>query len=580
MSQSAWVRHQVQRVRQAMIADWQGSRVLFFGALVVLVVCCTLTIYYWNHPAVDTSSDTINYVNVVNNRILIGGGLVDPLRTPGYPLLITLVFLLAGRGNLFAVSIVQAGLFALATLEVYLLGVLLWRRAWVAFAVGVLMATNTLLLAYAKALVVESLALWLVTTLALAVVLFLRRMQVRWLWCVALLTLATLMTRPEWAYVSVPLFAYLLLVAWRRGKLRRILPHALLAVLLLNGLLGAYILVNAAQNGLPAITFVQRINLLGKVMQYHMQNEAAPEYAQVAREINAYMAQGYLNPDTDLFVQMYPDLVANHWQLAGDYAASVVLRHPVEFALKSFPAMLDSFRGFGGYSAIHPDGPFAWLLGRLDRFSWYINVSYRFFPLVALILVGLLFWRRTRKQLQVEALGAVVLLAVYELILTTLGGYVEYSRLHIPFDPLMLLILWGSVLTGLVFLWPRAKVPVIRGLVFLWQRKWLVWGLGLLLIVLLNIAGAAIRHGLGSAMDVSAWPGLHLLEVHPSWAAAFVLLVVGAMAAAWQAYRTQTLRFVLKGQEVSTPTDAQADIAPELLVVKEPSPDRGGASGS
>ncbi len=75
-------------------------------------------------------------------------------------------------------------------------------------------------------------------------------------------------------------------------------------------------------------------------------------------------------------------------------------------------------------------------------------------------------------------------------------------------------------------------------------------------------------------------PGLHLLEVHPSWAAAFVLLAVGAMVAAWQAYRAQTLRFVLKRQEISTHTDAQADIAPELLVMKESSPDSGGASGS
>jgi hypothetical protein len=549
MSHSAWVQRTLRHVRQVMIADWQGPRVLFFGVLLVFLVCCTLMIYYWNHPAVDTSSDTINYVNVVNHRILVGGGLVDPLRTPGYPLLITLVFLVAGRGNLFAVSIVQAGLFALATLEVYLLGVLLWRRAWVAFAVGVLMATNTLLLAYAKALVVESLALWLVTTLALSVALLLRRMQVRWLWVVTLLVLMTFMTRPEWAYVSVPLFVYVLLVVWRRGKLRRMLPYALLAVLLLNGLLGTYILVNAAQNGLPAITFVQRINLLGKVMQYHMQNEAAPQYANVAREINAYMAEGYTNPDTDLFVQTYPDLVADHWQLAGDYATSVVVRHPVEFVLKSFPAMLNSFRGFGGYSVIRPDAPFGSLLERLDRFSWYINVSYGLFPLAALLWAGLLFWRRTRRQFQAEVLAAVLLLVLYELVLTTFGGYVEYSRLHIPFDPLMLLILWGSILTGLAMLWPRTKVPVLRGLDLLWRRAWLIWGAGLPAVFLLTIAWTSIRHGVSSALAPSNWVVVHLVELHLLWGGSLLLLVGAVMVAAWWAHRAQVRRAVLQGYE-------------------------------
>ena len=62
----------------------------------------------------------------------------------GLILLIAGVFLLAGRDNVTAVSMVQGALFVLVTLEVYALAWLVFRRARVAFTVGLLLGANHL----------------------------------------------------------------------------------------------------------------------------------------------------------------------------------------------------------------------------------------------------------------------------------------------------------------------------------------------------------------------------------------------------------------------------------------------------
>jgi len=97
-------------------------------------------------------------------------------------------------------------------------------------------------------------ALFVVVSLTLTTVLFVRRPGARAMWLVAACTLLTFMTRGEWAYVPIPLFAYLMVVAARRGTFRRLLPHAVAGVLFLYGTLGLYIFVNATQNDVPGIT--------------------------------------------------------------------------------------------------------------------------------------------------------------------------------------------------------------------------------------------------------------------------------------------------------------------------------------
>jgi hypothetical protein len=47
-------------------------------------------------------------------------------------------------------------------------------------------------------------------------------------------------------------------------------------------------------------------------------------------------------------------------------------------------------------------------------------------------------------------MGFITLVVVYALVITTLGGYYEtdYMRVHIVFDPQIILLVWGSLGLG------------------------------------------------------------------------------------------------------------------------------------
>src|SRR5207253_7824488 len=92
------------------------------------------------------------------------------------------------------------------------------------------------------------------------------------------------------------------------------------------------------------VTDIQNINILGKVLQYDMQNEAPVEYASVAEITNTFWIHGRTNP-YDLLSQ-HPGLKSNHYALVGAYALSIIEHHPVEFLAKSLPVALFSWHYF------------------------------------------------------------------------------------------------------------------------------------------------------------------------------------------------------------------------------------------
>jgi hypothetical protein len=89
----------------------------------------------------------------------------------------------------------------------------------------------------------------------------------------------------------------------------------------------------------------------------------------------------------------------------------------------------------------------AWLLS-VHRIVYTCN---GLFPLCALPWLVLLCSRRGRKQMVVQAMSLVVLIALTGIIITALGGYymADDMRVHIVFDPLIILTVWGTLLYGL-----------------------------------------------------------------------------------------------------------------------------------
>lgn len=447
---------------QWFIRDWQTYKYFFFGALLLLITGSVTVLYYVNYPAVAFDADTPAYVLVAQRLYTRPFFLVDVWRLPGYPLLIALVFSLAGYHNWMAVSAAQGVLFVLATMEIYVLAILVLKRTWMAFLIGLIVGTNVILLAYVKPIMSEGLALWLLTTLALAVVVFIRHVRMPTFWIVVVCMVLLLFTRPEWLYLPVPLFGYVLLVAARKGvRLRSksgmvVLLNVLLALICIYTLVGAYIQINTRQNHYPGLTAIENYNLLGKVLQYNMQDEAPPAYAQISHQLDSVVAR--VDRDPYHILPYVPALSRNDNVAAGEFARAIILHHPIEFLVKSLPLFAPSLTQY--YDAPRPDipGPFDWPLALMKSFD---SILYRANVLFLLCLPAwlvLFCWRRLRFQQLTLGMGAVVLLAFYALVITILGGYRldDYMRVHIVFDPLLIFVIWGSIFLG-------ARLLVKRG---------------------------------------------------------------------------------------------------------------------
>lgn len=441
--------------------DWHTNRYACFGAILLILTGVVETAYYLNYPTPELNADTPAYLNVVGRILAYPYMLVDVWRLPGYPLFVVLVYLIAGRGNLVAVEIVQAVFFALATLECYAIAILLWKRSWLAFVVGLLIGPNVILIEYVKPIMTEGMALWEITTLALLLLWFMRTMNVRVFWWMIACLILLLLTRPEWVYMPIMLFAYLLFVVWQKRNVHHWWRRLLLALALIYALVLAYVGVNGMTGGYFGLTAVVNFNLMGKVLQYHMQNEAPVQDAAVVHQLDNVIAR--LDTDPYHVLPYVPALSRNNDVPAGKFAENIILHHPVEFVLKSVPLCFVSLTAYYDASTAGPIRPiFTPLLWLKAVYRWLYGWNI-LFPLCALAWLLLLCWKRTRKAPIVMEMSLLVLLVLYGIVITTFGGYRldDYMRFHIVFDPLLTVVLCGSLFMalylGVEWLWDRAR---------------------------------------------------------------------------------------------------------------------------
>lgn len=435
-------------LRQWIHDDWSSHKYLGWGAMLIVLTLIPVSIYYFNYPQVETNPDTSAYMHVVDRIHFFPLLLVDTWRLPGYPLLIVLVEAVTGANNLAAVSIVQAALFVLATVEIYSIAILIQRRAWLAFLIGLLVGTNLIILSYVKPIMSESLALWLLTNVALCVVYFIRTRSQRAFALITVGLLPLILTRPEWVYLPIPLFAYLWLVSRQQGNLRHIVRPTIFSLAWIYAIVGLYIGLNAGINHYAGLSAIENYNWMGKVLQYNMQDEVSPQDAALSQQIDYYITPGDRDPYH--LLPHIPELSQNNATPAGQFARGIVLHHPIEFMLKSIPATLDSLTAYYEPGIAPAHGPLNPALAQLKAVDHFIYTWNILFPGCALLWIILLCWRKTRKDPLVLTMGGIILLVLYGLLITTLGGYRldDYMRVHTVFNPLLILVVWGSLLIG------------------------------------------------------------------------------------------------------------------------------------
>ncbi len=407
-------------------------------ALGLAVTAAALTAaYFLNRPMPAVYPDSPEYLQAAAG--LLQGRVFNVDRLPGYPALLALLGGTAGVH--WPVLVAQALMFVVAVVLTYQIVLWTFGQTWIALGAGLMMATDVFAAAYANSILSEALALALVSGMAAAGVSFAIRPRATALWGMTALATATALTRPEWVFFPLAIAIYFGLSLAGRGIGKRFAGHGVAAVAACYLVIGGYIAGNALTNNFVGTTDFTNVSLLGKVMQYGMQDEAPASLATTAQLVDSYATRG-LSPW--VVVNAHPDLAQNHYELAGSFARAVIIRDPLKFLQLSVDVAVAHSADF--------DPQFA-QTARNARFGEGLLVlkyvtSARYFVMFLIPVFGLVWLAAPlvrRRGDTLDALGPVALLVLYGTLITALGGFDEYGRYHVVFLASSVALTWGTL---------------------------------------------------------------------------------------------------------------------------------------
>jgi hypothetical protein len=109
-------------------------------------------------------------------------------------------------------------------------------------------------------------------------------------------------------------------------------------------------------------------------------------------------------------------------------------------------------------------------------------------------------------------MGAINLLSLYGLSTTTLGAYrgFDYTRIHALFDPLMILVIWGTFLVGTLLLIQEGPAMLVQWAHRIFRRRKVRISTGYLLLASISGIGlglfiirSLLAPGLSSVLGVA-----------------------------------------------------------------------------
>lgn len=422
---------------------WKNQPGVIPGLLLVFIAALVTVFYYLHYPPIEQTLDTPSYLYSMHQMQLIGNPVNDQ-RLPTYPLFLLLIFAITGQGNLTAVEIVQGILFVCVVGEVYVLSYYLFRKIWLAFAIGLLVGTDVIVISFVKPIMTEGLSLWLVTTMVLMVVLFLKTSHWRYFWLAVTTIGFLLFTRPEWIFFPCLLFPYLYWCKRANLSRKQFLRRLFVAMLVLYFPVICYIVANYFISGTPTLTTISYVNIFGKIVEYRMQDES-PANPVLSHFIDSLVQRGISSPWQ--IIGHLSQLQQKHAKAAADFAQSIIMHHPFEFFLKSAPLFFSQLSSYRPSDWVIAHGRFDTVLAPLFTVQIFLYRLNWLFPFCALAWLVLLCHPRSRSSFLVRTMALLVLLVCSIVVIQVFGEFevASYTRLHVEIDPLIMLIIWGTV---------------------------------------------------------------------------------------------------------------------------------------
>lgn len=418
------------------------AHVVPLAVLSALIVLAQVA-FYASAPTFIPYPDTTDYLNAAS-AILQHAQLVAPLRTPGYPLLLSLIFVVDPARHLGVVIGVQTALMVVTSYELYLLAFRLTRQPTVAAIIASLLATSFYVIDWQYTILTETLAFWAAVTLFLLVERLLTRPRpAAWAWF-AVLSVFAIMVRPFFVYLPALLLLGLGAHAiWNRRQARPQLVAWCLSGVAIYACVAGYMALNGALNGYAGLSYVSNVNLFGKVMEYRMQDlPVSPTLTPVQQATASYMHAGGdpLFPWTLAQAHGYD---RDYYEPVGAYARYVMVHYPAPWsahvAADAGRVWIEPTFLYAPVATTHLNLPFR-LLGRLTP------AIYLLLPLLTVLWL-LLRWRQRDDLRDPRRFLMLLLLAgvVATVVMVAAGTYFEFYRLREPMDWAAIVVAGGMI---------------------------------------------------------------------------------------------------------------------------------------
>lgn len=423
--------------------------------LVMLSVLIVLgqAILIASHPAITGSSDSDEYLAVAHN-ILSHARFADPLRTPGYPLLLALVFLLRGGQDLVAVVVVQIGLTIAAAYELYLLAFRLSKRPWLACLAAALVGANILVLDWEFSIRGETLAYWTLVTVFLVAERLLGKLRWGTLLAFAALLFFAIMVRPFDVLLPALLSGALILRGIWLGQAREHLLRLGVVLLLVYGCTYGYIRLNGAVTGYYGLSDASNVNIYGKVVEYRLQDlPVSPQLTSIQRDTAQFVRDqgpGDWNIRGQPWIAVHKyGYTGNFYALPAEYGRYVALHYPTRYlplTLREIAA--DWLEGPPIYAPWQQ-----WLLSRaVYALSRLVFEARLLLPVFAILLA--LRLRRDPNDRMSFMLLLMVAAVGLAIVAGAVGCYDEAPRLRFPID-------WAVIVVTCLAV-PHVVIPFTR----------------------------------------------------------------------------------------------------------------------
>src|ERR1700674_1469793 len=398
------------------------------------IATTVLAAYIANSPRLDRFGDSPTYEFIADG---LPKSFISSSRLPGYPILIALSSWLPG-GREARLVYTHAVFILGAALVTYFLARAALGHRWMAFLIGVVIATDLLMAGYVRVVMSETLAVTLTLLLLAATLRYMADFKPLYLWVMAGLTVALILTRPEWVLMMAILVPYLLVMARRRGVLsRRLVAQGVASTAVVFMAIGAYCAGNLVVNGYFGLSSFTNVALLGKLMVYGMVPDAPAPYSSLVPMVESYPSAWEL--------VLVPPFNDRHSALAGEFARAVIIHEPVRFTQNVLGSAISSAGDHEtNFLRIDANGPFGRWLAVLLAIS---QSRYRAFvipPALALAwaIPGLIVPATNRRA---QIMGVLGLFVFYDWLTTAAGTYGEFGRLRMPVNSAGTIIVIGTL---------------------------------------------------------------------------------------------------------------------------------------